>query len=188
MDSSSDVYMLLEETYTPGDDTEQIQPQYVTLADVEIVPGLGSAKWPPPSPYNFPPVAPAGYAYNKSQARPSVRAPAPTPTFSPPPSAAGSRANRTRKKGSSSKASARGGAQGPKKKGNGDTCTLDELWFASGKDWSKVQPTSQEKQTGGPKKGLASCQTGPECCVCGTSLSLAEIGTAVPCRVCGCFN
>ncbi|KAI1103036.1 hypothetical protein F4804DRAFT_311341 [Jackrogersella minutella] len=70
-----------------------------------------------------------------------------------------------------------------------ESCTLDEFWYEHGKDWSKVQPSTQERKEFRSRRiGLASCQTAPECYTCGTRLDMDEIINPVPCRICCCFN
>ncbi|KAI1136483.1 hypothetical protein F5Y05DRAFT_415251 [Hypoxylon sp. FL0543] len=161
-------------------------PQYVHATEVEVTPATGDQIWSPTfSEFSLPAaflesLQPSSSAHaaqqgapppthgGRSQSRPQPRPPKPQ--------------GRRR----SEAAGAGTGAKGKKKKkkgaGDDDGCTLDEFWFEEGRAWN-VQPPKRQS-----RKGLAGCETAPECHVCGTNLSIDEILNPVPCRVCGCFN
>ncbi|KAI1773233.1 hypothetical protein F4818DRAFT_121159 [Hypoxylon cercidicola] len=85
-----------------------------------------------------------------------------------------------------------------KTKKEDDGFTLDEFWNEPGKDWSKLQLTAEQNyRTRRRKKGMAGCETGPECHTCGSRLDISgndedeiieEIIKGDMCTVCGCFN
>ncbi|XXH01835.1 hypothetical protein Hte_008197 [Hypoxylon texense] len=84
-----------------------------------------------------------------------------------------------------------------KKKEEKDTLTLNEFWNEAGKDWEKLELTTQERRRA-KAVGMAACHTGLDCHTCGARLNVAEsqdedaiieeLIQGGACKVCGCFN
>ncbi|KAI0836972.1 hypothetical protein F5Y06DRAFT_305028 [Hypoxylon sp. FL0890] len=161
-----------------GADPQWQPPQYVNPREVEVTPDYDQVWTPTFSEFSLPAAFLQAHSTNATQGSSSPAQGSNPRTPTPPPSDQ----DKGKKKGKGEDKSK------TKKKAKNDGCTLDEFWYEEGKEW-KVQMSKEEaRKNRQTKKGLAGCETAPECHTCGNHLDIEEILNSGPCRVCCCFN